>query len=119
VVANSIQHPEDYRLHRALWLLEWLSNKPDPHLCRASFPHGGLWEEIWTMYSLVSIGALVAVPIAGAILRAQNGNYQGCHLVCWIGVCACFCIVCACSGDAYRVEVGNGYLTLYIMQLDK
>lgn len=30
-----------------------------------------------TTYSLVSIGALVAVPIAGAILRAQNGNYQG------------------------------------------
>lgn len=30
-----------------------------------------------TTYSLVSIGALAAVPIAGAILRAQNGNYQG------------------------------------------
>lgn len=29
-----------------------------------------------TTYSLVSIGALVTVPIAEAILRAQNGNYQ-------------------------------------------
>lgn len=43
-----------------------------------------------TTYSLVSIGALVAIPIAGAILKVQHGNYSGVILFCGLAYVVAF-----------------------------
>lgn len=51
-----------------------------------------------TTYSLVSIGALVALPIAGEILRAQNGDYQGVILLCGLAYVFAFVLFVSARG---------------------
>ncbi|KAI9926567.1 hypothetical protein ASPWEDRAFT_187265 [Aspergillus wentii DTO 134E9] len=51
-----------------------------------------------TTYSLVSIGALVAVPIAGAILQSQDGDYWGVILFCGLAYVVSFVLFCLVRG---------------------